>query len=310
MSHITEFSISGLAGSDQVYSQKLNQDVNVFFGLNGSGKTSLLKILHSAMSDDQAKEIPGSTGGKPALIAFFLYFGQNSALLDNFKGKKTGILFFLDKDVDDLLRKQRRSEHVVYTQYYDVENHIFVEGDLGKAAAAAASMDYQQIIAGIGDYKQWRYQVAEKWKQWVKLCLFARKKNIGCECTYSNPSKVNNPLYNLLDSTIYAQYLNLLETRSGLSSIQFKNAFKRVSKQVDDFYIAGEQDRIFKGKWYAGFLEAKITNIAGNTPFNSKTLSNRLITAITMTLDFDAPWAEHFKEPSSGSHAPCVGTND
>jgi predicted ATP-binding protein involved in virulence len=52
MSHITEFSISGLAGSSKVYSQKLNKDVNIFFGLNGSGKTSLLKILHSAMSDD------------------------------------------------------------------------------------------------------------------------------------------------------------------------------------------------------------------------------------------------------------------
>jgi hypothetical protein len=245
----------------------------------------------------QAKEIPGSTGGKPALIAFFLYLKQNSALLDNFKGKKTGIIFFLDKDVDDLLRKQRRSEHVVYTQYYDVENHIFVEGNLSKAAAVAASMDYQKIITGIGDHKKWRYQVAEKWKEWVKFCLFARKKNLGCECTYSNPSKINTKLYELLDSTAYAQYLNLLENRSGLSSVQFKNAFKRVSKQVDDLYKAGEHDRIFKGKWYAGFLEAKITNIAGNTPFNSKTLANRLITAITMTLDFEAPWAEHFREP-------------
>jgi ABC-type cobalamin/Fe3+-siderophores transport system ATPase subunit len=52
MSYITEFSICDLAGSDKVYSQKLNKDVNVFFGLNGSGKTSLLKILHSATSDD------------------------------------------------------------------------------------------------------------------------------------------------------------------------------------------------------------------------------------------------------------------
>jgi len=245
----------------------------------------------------QAKEIPGDTGGKPALIAFFLYLKQSSALLDDFKGKKTGIIFFLDKDVDDLLRKQRCSEHIVYTQYYDVENHIFVEGDLAKAAAAAASMDYQQMIAGIGDYKKWRYQVAEKWKQWVKLCLFARKKDIGCECTYSNPSKVNNPLHESLDSTAYAQYLNLLENRSGLSSVQFKNAFKRVSKQVNDFYLAGEHDRIFKGKWYAGFLEAEIKTIAQNTPFNSKTLADRLVTAITMTLDFNAPWAEYFKEP-------------
>jgi len=32
MSYITEFSICDLAGSDKVYSQKLNKDVNVFFG--------------------------------------------------------------------------------------------------------------------------------------------------------------------------------------------------------------------------------------------------------------------------------------
>lgn len=49
MAHIIEFTVEGLAGRKEVYSQKLNRDINVFFGLNGSGKTSLLKILHSAM---------------------------------------------------------------------------------------------------------------------------------------------------------------------------------------------------------------------------------------------------------------------
>lgn len=52
MTHIVDFSIDGLAGRDKAYGKELNLDVNVFFGLNGSGKTSLLKILHSAMSDD------------------------------------------------------------------------------------------------------------------------------------------------------------------------------------------------------------------------------------------------------------------
>jgi hypothetical protein len=52
MAHIVEFSIAGLAGYERVYSQKLNEDINIFFGLNGSGKTSLLKILHSAMNND------------------------------------------------------------------------------------------------------------------------------------------------------------------------------------------------------------------------------------------------------------------
>jgi predicted ATP-dependent endonuclease of OLD family len=49
MAYITEFTIKGLAGRKTTYSQKLNRDINVFFGFNGSGKTSLLKILHSAM---------------------------------------------------------------------------------------------------------------------------------------------------------------------------------------------------------------------------------------------------------------------
>jgi len=52
MSHIVSFSITGLAGRKNIYEQNLNRDDNIFFGVNGSGKTSLLKILHSAMQND------------------------------------------------------------------------------------------------------------------------------------------------------------------------------------------------------------------------------------------------------------------
>lgn len=44
--------MSGLVGREGVLRERLNRDVNIFFGLNGSGKTSLLKILHSALIDD------------------------------------------------------------------------------------------------------------------------------------------------------------------------------------------------------------------------------------------------------------------
>src|ERR1044072_9356418 len=54
MAHIVEFSVEGLVGRTDTYSQHLNRDVNVFFGPNGNGKTSLLKILHSAMSGDSS----------------------------------------------------------------------------------------------------------------------------------------------------------------------------------------------------------------------------------------------------------------
>jgi predicted ATP-dependent endonuclease of OLD family len=51
MSHIISFRIVGLAGRRDPLELELNRDTNIFFGLNGSGKTSLLKILHSAMDN-------------------------------------------------------------------------------------------------------------------------------------------------------------------------------------------------------------------------------------------------------------------
>jgi predicted ATP-dependent endonuclease of OLD family len=54
MSHVIEFYVEGLAGKEKGFGHKLNRDINIFFGLNGSGKTSLLKILHSALSTDTA----------------------------------------------------------------------------------------------------------------------------------------------------------------------------------------------------------------------------------------------------------------
>lgn len=52
MAHITEFTIEGLNGRLEPFSAKLDRQLNVFFGVNGCGKTSLLKILASAMRDD------------------------------------------------------------------------------------------------------------------------------------------------------------------------------------------------------------------------------------------------------------------
>ena len=52
MSHIVSFKVNGLAGRKEPLELELNRDTNIFFGLNGSGKTSLLKILHAAMANE------------------------------------------------------------------------------------------------------------------------------------------------------------------------------------------------------------------------------------------------------------------
>lgn len=54
MAHITEISIEGLLGRSEPIRLKLNRGVNIFFGENGCGKTTLLKVLDAALSRDGA----------------------------------------------------------------------------------------------------------------------------------------------------------------------------------------------------------------------------------------------------------------
>jgi predicted ATPase len=52
MGRVTSFEIHGLAGRRKAVRHVLGPDVTVFWGANGSGKTSVLKILHSALQND------------------------------------------------------------------------------------------------------------------------------------------------------------------------------------------------------------------------------------------------------------------
>lgn len=52
MARVLSFEIDGLAGRPATVRHALNSNVNVFWGPNGSGKTSMLRILHSALDND------------------------------------------------------------------------------------------------------------------------------------------------------------------------------------------------------------------------------------------------------------------
>lgn len=54
MTHLTSVSVLGLAGRRKPFQVRLNRHVNVLWGLNGTGKTSLLRIMHGALSNEAA----------------------------------------------------------------------------------------------------------------------------------------------------------------------------------------------------------------------------------------------------------------
>jgi hypothetical protein len=242
-----------------------------------------------------ARELPGGTGGKNALIQFCKHLRRKKLLVNDFKGKQTAVIFFLDKDIDDILRTQIKSPHVVYTQYYDIENHLFASGDLAEAAAAAASFDKGQIARAIGDYGQWRARTAAAWKDWIKLCVFSKKRNVPGEYNYRVSSRINNPLNGPTDPHALTVRMAQLQTATGLPTNKFKRAFERVSKLVDALFIRGDHDRIFKGKWYAALLSEEIKSVAMGRPYNSHNLADRLLTGLALTVSFNDPWTEHFK---------------
>ena len=246
----------------------------------------------------RAQELPAQAGGKQALLVFFGYMRRVALLLSDFKGKTWGAIFFVDKDVDDLMRTQKRSPHLVYTEYYDFENYIFKYGDLLNAMSAAASVNRLWLESQIGTVDTWRSSLAERWKEWVELCLFAKLKKVPGTVNYGvSVSPINIAINGPVDTTRYQQHLINLETASGLTNVQFVRSFRRISKLVEALYRSGEHDRIFKGKWYMALFEADIKTLAGTTPINSRGLANRLVYVLAATLDFDEGWADHFKDP-------------
>ena len=244
-----------------------------------------------------AKEVPDGTGGKRALLKLFDFLKLRSCLMHNFKGKTTVCIFFLDKDTDDFLGTKRKSEYLVYTRTYELENYLFIHGDLTEAAAASASLDIGSIRTGLGDYAEWRHKVAMKWKEWIKLCLFSQIHGIQSAINYRCKSRVNKELCGPLDPNKYEKWRLTLERKSGLPSGQFKVLFARMSRRIDRIYREDQHDLIFKGKWYAHFLVYDIGKIADTRAFQSQRLEKRLLTTLAQTLNLDGDWAHDFRSP-------------
>lgn len=258
-------------------------------------------IADSECGDNEVvagEELGGETGDKELLLKFFDYLRKKNSLVDAFKGKTTISIFYLDKDIDDLLRKKRRSEHVIYTEPYELENYLFIHGDIKTAAATAALIDPASIRQYFGSQDDWRRQAATKWKDWVILCLFSHCHEVSSICNYGRPiSPINDGVYGPVKVNEFTNHISNLESNCGMSASKFSRCFANLTRRVEEVYRQGQYDRIFKGKWYLSFLAADIKRIAGRRRYRSRYIEQTLLTGLLQTMNLNEEWAEYFKKP-------------
>jgi len=244
-----------------------------------------------------AQEIPGDSGGKQALIAFFTFLRDRKKLVSTLGGQRTACVFFLDKDVDDLQRRKKRSLHAVYTEHYDVQNYVFQHGDLAKGTAAAASVDPRRIEGDLGDAPRWCKHVAMLWRDWLALCLRLLEDGIPCEANYRVLSRVQTRHCGPTNVQAHRALVRDIAGRAGVSVAELTRRVSLTADKVERYFARGEHHRIFKGKWFAAILADDVARIMAGNPFDDHGLAGRLPSAIATTLDFSEPWTEHFRQP-------------
>jgi hypothetical protein len=238
-----------------------------------------------------------SGGGKQGLLALYRHFEATDSLIERSRGTNSWCLFYLDKDVDDVLGELVLSPHIVYTPCYTVENALFMFGNLIRAMAAASSLDAARLAQRIPDKTAWARAKATVWREFVALCLFSQKQGIHTDCTYKcNSSPLHEGGPGTVADRLEARKIELVQ-RSGLTAEQIDHKFRACLRLIDRVYRKNQHDSVFNGKWYIPLLMREIEAVAGGEQYSAHALANGLAAALKATLDFSARWTEHFRAP-------------
>jgi hypothetical protein len=76
----------------------------------------------------------------------------------------------------------------------------------------------------------------------------------------------------------------------------FFQELRRVGRVVDAAYVSGRSDMVFKGKWYGVLLEHDLRSDPVLNRAQLDALPRRVGSCLGATLNFDAPWADHYVE--------------
>lgn len=242
-----------------------------------------------------ARELPGATGGKRSLLRFFRYLRRFAGLVLSLGSRRRTIVFFLDKDVDDLTQQRASHPHVCYTTKYDLEGHILAAGDLQDAIAVSLSVDPQLVAARLPNVRVWQRELALLWLEWTSICLYVALRKLPAP-SYGMTSRVNLPLDTPTARLALEATLRHLEGLTALSHDSFLSDFGSVSRLVRKCFDRQLQDIVFKGKWYFTLMDLNLRNVFAGLPCNFQHLPARLASALLGSIDYAGDWAEVFRD--------------
>lgn len=250
-------------------------------------------------------------GGKRGLLSLHEFLRAGSSLVLSSQTGTSLCIFYMDKDVDDVLGRLVKSRHIVYTPFYTVENLLFAHGDVIRASAAASSLPTEAIGQRIPDSGIWRRARAELWKDFVALCLFSQKNRVNFSCNYGRSTSLLN------DPPEAPTNINELNARKdelrellGLSQGDCERKTRAAFRLVERAYRKGWHELVFNGKWYVGLLAREIELAANGEGYNRQSLPDKLLAALAMSVDFNGAWADYFKEPLRELIAAEMGAAD
>ena len=239
---------------------------------------------------------PAKTGGKQVLITHFQRFRRQNKLVIDFKGVKSATLFFLDKDLDDLSRRKKRSDHVVYTRSYDLEAEVFREGDLVDAVAALCSLSPTAVRHKFSAM-DWRKQSLDAWRPWVEYCVLSKTNPALKLPSYGSVSLMHDSGDLTVNPTKKAQLSRKLATASAAASVPLTKLEALAKRRVSRSYDVSGGYEVFKGKW---FPETILTIAKTHFPTEASRVTgfkSHLTSHVAQTLPMRAPWVLHYSQP-------------
>ncbi len=242
------------------------------------------------------EEIDGAAGGKQVLLAFFeVLRAQNK--LQGYMGKSACAFFFLDKDIDDLKGTLVQSDYLVYTSPYHYENYLFMWGDVLTAAASVSDLDRGTVEEAIGDTATWRRDAAVTWKEWVVLCALSETANVNVGAGYHSTSRIHQGGFGEIDEARLDFIRTGFAGALGITPAEYSAREKLMRELVDRIYEANNYDSVFKGKWYANLLIARLKRARHPTKHSIDNISTHICPVLLATLDFSQPWSIHLRTP-------------